>query len=669
MNFALNYKRYLKGLILVTAGLLLFGAGVRKLQAQSDFTIDTNVTYQVESSGSTKAIEQYTVTGNSTNKYLDKITLSTAVDDAQNIAAQYSDGTPIPTTVSTKRSDQQGYAYTYQEVVLQFPRKTVSSAPWQFSLSYDTAKLVDTKGAARTVYVPAIAANTQQDSSYVVNVTVPKGFGVPHSSGALPTAEGITAGRAKYSFTQADLSKQAIALTFGDQTIYNVNFNFPLRNDGAVARTMTVTLPPDTSSQKIYINSLTPRPKATRLDKDGNVLADFAVAARSSITVKTDISAVVKYLEYDLSASGTKADIPADLVRDYTGRAQYWQSSDPDIIIKAKQATADTPKVSDQVKAIHKTVIDTLSYSDAKIKYNIRQGARKALQNPTNAVCLEYSDLMIALLRAQGIPARMPVGYAYTGDLKTSREVADSLHSWVEAYIPNVGWINVDPTWGEKYDNFGKSDLDHFAFALWGASDDSPAAVMVGDADMGYQYEATTISYGGELPQPRLTNAVTATRWVILPFVSIVQYQVSGPEGVAGDNYELVFSGALKNTMELGSLAPSQKVQGYEPLLGSNFLAVVGLSFKQAGAVPAALSSTEAQANYLPLIGIIALVIVVILAILVRLILKRKHKKMQGLTQDQAQGSQDSDRTTEEILKDISIRTKKIKDESDKPTK
>ena len=669
MNFAQNYTRYLKGLVLIVAGLMLFGVGVHKLQAQSDFTIDTSVTYQVESSGSTKAIEQYTVTGNSSNKYLDKITLSIPVDDAQNIVAQYSDGAAIPTTVTTKSSDQQGYTYTYQEVVLQFSRKIVSSAPWQFSLSYDTAKLVDTKGAARTVYVPAIAANTQQDGSYVVYVTVPKGFGLPHSSGALPTAEGITAGRAKYSFTQADLSKQAIALTFGDQTIYNVNFNFPLRNDGAVARTMTITLPPDTSSQKIYINSLTPRPKATRLDKDGNILADYTVAAKSNITVKTDISAVVKYLEYDLAASGTKADIPADLVRDYTGRAQYWQSSDPDIIIKAKQATADTPKVSDQVKAIHKTVIDTLSYSDAKIKYNIRQGARKALQNPTNAVCLEYSDLMIALLRAQGIPARMPVGYAYTGDLKSSREVADSLHSWVEAYIPNVGWVNLDPTWGEKYDNFGKSDLDHFAFALWGVSDDAPAAVMVGNADMGYQYEATTISYGGELPQPKLTNAVSATRWVILPFVSVVQYQVSGPEGVAGDNYELVFSGAINNTMELGSLAPSQEVQGYEPLLGSNFLAVVGLSFKQAGAVPAALSSTEAKANYAPMLGIITLVIVVIVALLVRWVLKRKHQRLQRSAQERAQAGQAADRTTEEVLKDISVRTKKIKDESDNPAK
>jgi flagellar biosynthesis/type III secretory pathway M-ring protein FliF/YscJ len=121
--------------------------------------------------------------------------------------------------------------------------------------------------------------------------------------------------------------------------------------------------------------------------------------------------------------------------------------------------------------------------------------------------------------------------------------------------------------------------------------------------------------------------------------------------------------------MELGSLAPSQEVQGYEPLLGSNFLAVVGLSFKQAGAVPAALSSTEAKANYAPMLGIITLVIVVIVALLVRWVLKRKHQRLQRSAQERAQAGQAADRTTEEVLKDISVRTKKIKDESDNPAK
>ncbi len=672
MNSHKGVSRRLRGLLSLIFGFAIILLGAHRLYAQGDFRIDTNLTYQIESSGSTRVLETYTVTGSGSNKYLDSITLSTPVDDATEIEASYSDGAPIPFTVTTKSSTDQGYTYTYKEVVLKFPRKNTGTAPWQFKLNYTTAKLVDIKGSARTAYIPAISPSQDQSGGYSVYVTVPRGFDPPRSSGAVPTSEGIVNGRAVYSFTQADLAKQAIALTFGDQTIYNVNFNFPLKNDSALPRTMTVTLPPDTSSQKIYVNSLDPRPKATRLDADGNILADYVVPARSNIVVKTDISAVVRYLEYDVAASGTKADIPAALVQNYTSSTRYWQSVDPDVLIKSKQVTAGLDKVSDQIKAIHNSVIQTLTYNDAKIKYNVRQGASKAIDNPTNAVCLEYSDLMIAMLRAQGIPARMPVGYAYTGDLKASREVADSLHSWVEAYVPNVGWINVDPTWGEKYDNFGKSDLDHFAFAIWGQSDSLPAATMVGEADQAYQYEQTKISYGGELPKPKLTTGVRATRWVILPFVSLLQYAVNGPEGVAGDNYELLISGALQKKLDLGSLAPSQQVAGFVPILGRAFIGNVGLQFKQAGAVPTALSATDAQSDYAPIVIVMLLVFVVAVLILVKWRFKRKQHNKTAVSSDskmpEAAGEQ-IPRSQEEILKDIAERTRKLKDDSDKQAK
>jgi len=665
-----RYRRHLRGLALLLTGISLLVLGGHKLYAQSNFNIDTKLTYQVESSGSTKVVEDYTVSGGSSNTYLDRITLSTPVDDAREIQANYADGGAIPFATAVKTSTKQGYTYSYVEIALKFPRKNTGGAAWKFQVSYTTAKLVDNKGLARTLYVPALSSDSTSSGTYSVYVTVPRDFDQPRSSGAVPTSEGIVDGRAVYSFAQEDLAKQAVALTFGDKTIYNVNFNFPLRNDGAIPRTLTVTLPPDTSSQKVYVKSLDPRPRATRLDADGNVLADYIVPPKSSLTVKTDISAEVRYLEYDLSASGTKSDIPASLAKTYTMPTKYWQSLNPDIIVKAKQAAAGSDKVADQVRAIHKTVVETLTYNDAKIKYNVRQGALKALQNPTNAVCLEYSDLMVALLRAQGIPARMPVGYAYTGDLKASKEVADSLHSWVEAYIPNVGWVNVDPTWGEKYDNFGKSDLDHFAFAIWGKDDSLPAAVMAGDADQGYQYEQTKINYGGELVKPKLTAEVRATQWVILPFVSVVQYKVSGPEGVAGDNYELVVDGAINKKIDLGSLAPSQVVSGFLPAIGSNFARTINFNFKQAGVAPAPLSTASTQPNYIPLIIIITLVIVIVLLLLVKWMLKRRKAKADetgtknaASTKTEVQTGATQPRSQEEILKDIAERTKKIKHE------
>ena len=46
-------------------------------------------------------------------------------------------------------------------------------------------------------------------------------------------------------------------------------------------------------------------------------------------------------------------------------------------------------------------------------------------------ICLDYSALMVAMLRSQQIPTRMEVGYA-----------GDAYHAWLSVYINGVGWVN-----------------------------------------------------------------------------------------------------------------------------------------------------------------------------------------------------------------------------------
>src|SRR5690606_13599978 len=135
--------------------------------------------------------------------------------------------------------------------------------------------------------------------------------------------------------------------------------------------------------------------------------------------------------------------------------------------------------------------------------------------------CLEYAELMIAMLRREGIPARMGVGYAYAGSIKASPDVVDSLHPRVEAYVPGVGWMSVDPTWGEKFDDFGRSDLDHCGFATWGKDDNAPGAVMLGSNDTGYQYEDTQLSFSSVASKVPTSGSIAVQRYAILPFVSV----------------------------------------------------------------------------------------------------------------------------------------------------
>jgi len=60
-----------------------------------------------------------------------------------------------------------------------------------------------------------------------------------------------------------------------------------------------------------------------------------------------------------------------------------------------------------------------------------------------HGVCQDFSHLFIAIARKNGIPTRYISGYLHQGD----GFFGDSqMHAWVEAFIPNIGWMGFDPT-------------------------------------------------------------------------------------------------------------------------------------------------------------------------------------------------------------------------------
>lgn len=64
-------------------------------------------------------------------------------------------------------------------------------------------------------------------------------------------------------------------------------------------------------------------------------------------------------------------------------------------------------------------------------------------------VCQDFTHLMIAGLRALGLPARYVSGYLRTKPPpgQVARRGADQSHAWVGAWLgPEFGWVDVDPT-------------------------------------------------------------------------------------------------------------------------------------------------------------------------------------------------------------------------------
>lgn len=626
MNHSRRFLRYLRGTFAILAGVLvLLTALTHASQASNDFSYNVAVNYRVSSDDTTRVQETYSVTNHTNNKYLSSIQLSTPTDDVKNLSVEYSDGTSIPFTTEKKHTEISGYPYDYVQININFSRQVVVPK-WSFVVRYDTTKLVESKGGAHTVYIPAIAQDTSD--TYQVSVSVPENFGTLHTTGPKPNSQSSKNNLTTYIFDKKDLSEKSLALVFGDSTVYKLNFNFPLNNETPATQSFTIALPPNTSGQQIIIRKLDPQPKRTHLDSDGNILADYEVPAHTKIIVKTDVEAVIRYLDYDLKVSGNKTEIPKELVNRYTRSQRYWPSNNAAVIAKARELTKDKKTVAEQVQSINNYVIETLSYNNEKIKYNIRQGGLKALENPTNVVCLEYSDLSITLLRAAGIPARMPIGYGYSGELKQSNSVSDSLHSWVQAYVPNIGWMNVDPTWGEKFHNFGTSDLDHVAFAIWGQSDDSPVAVTEAGNDVNYQYEATKIEYEALPSIIAPDGKLSGSKWQILPFLSFAKYNVEAPTSTAGENYLLQIQAGKTNVEnQLGSLAPQEKTIIYRPEFGWYAMVTETVEFNQRGQASLILATTKVSPVSWPMWIILAAITGIIIWKLLQLRTKKnKHE-------------------------------------------
>jgi len=59
-------------------------------------------------------------------------------------------------------------------------------------------------------------------------------------------------------------------------------------------------------------------------------------------------------------------------------------------------------------------------------------------------VCQDFAHILLVMLRLKNIPARYVSGYICPH--RNGMRGEGATHAWVEAYIPNYGWLGLDPT-------------------------------------------------------------------------------------------------------------------------------------------------------------------------------------------------------------------------------
>jgi transglutaminase-like putative cysteine protease len=61
-------------------------------------------------------------------------------------------------------------------------------------------------------------------------------------------------------------------------------------------------------------------------------------------------------------------------------------------------------------------------------------------------VCQDFAHIMTALVRSVRMPCRYVSGYLHYSKLDEYRSADGASHAWIEALLPGLGWVGVDPT-------------------------------------------------------------------------------------------------------------------------------------------------------------------------------------------------------------------------------
>jgi len=121
--------------------------------------------------------------------------------------------------------------------------------------------------------------------------------------------------------------------------------------------------------------------------------------------------------------------------------------NNPKIIAKAHELTASAKNEFEAVQNILTWVVDHMRFVVNPPNYDAVYSFQNGRGN-----CQNYSHLSAALMRAAGIPVRIVNGITLNQpyDIKTGKTIltmkmAQSRHSWIEVYFPDLLWVPFDP--------------------------------------------------------------------------------------------------------------------------------------------------------------------------------------------------------------------------------
>lgn len=108
-------------------------------------------------------------------------------------------------------------------------------------------------------------------------------------------------------------------------------------------------------------------------------------------------------------------------------------TADSKTVKKAAEITKDASTDLELLTTVYHYVISHIVYDDKKaatVEIGYLPDIDETLETGTG-ICFDYAAVMAAMLRSQGVPCKMAIGYS-----------SDVKHAWIDVYIEGQGWVD-----------------------------------------------------------------------------------------------------------------------------------------------------------------------------------------------------------------------------------
>lgn len=117
---------------------------------------------------------------------------------------------------------------------------------------------------------------------------------------------------------------------------------------------------------------------------------------------------------------------------------QYtWFTADSETVKKAAELAQNADSDLDVITNVYNFTIGTLVYDDDKAA-EAETGALAGylpdvdqVLESGKGICFDYAAVMTAMLRSQGIPVKLEIGYS-----------GEAYHAWISAWVDEIGWVD-----------------------------------------------------------------------------------------------------------------------------------------------------------------------------------------------------------------------------------